>query len=574
MTEGVDPKMKRKSAFAVFQAAFLVLALAASSGTIMAQDGEGGEEGFSAYDVARLKIFQGAAWVRMPNTKEWEEFATNTPVPEKSRVSIPEGSEAELQFHGGQFVLLTGGTEIDIRRFDEELSSFRLRAGEIRFDLPKDDFSPARVAFPGGGIANFPVPGRYWLFVKDNGETRLVVRAGQALVKVGDEDLRIESGEVATIDGGVSVAQYRGPEDDRVEDLPPLTGEEAKVDAPPDAVRELSDYGEWVSSNEYGYVWRPMVSAGWSPYYYGRWVWIFPIGWTWVSYEPWGWYPYHFGWWANDPVFGWVWCPYRSFVSVNLTFGRMNVRHYHRGARFLPGNVRFVRENGNIRWIPLRPGERYTRSGIGRSDARIVAWDKPLARDSIFYRTGGTRGKAEWRDWSTVRKDRRTVVVGPSRDRGTAPAPRAVAPSRGRSTPSMQRPGTVGPGRETPRTERRTQPERKSGSGTPDARSAPAERRQETAPSERYERGGRQGGRTNPQAGGQRQESVKQEPAGNTREPESSGGVQRQESSRSVEKRESSGSGASTQRPKSPPSRSMERRERRTPSRSDTDKDR
>src|SRR5512134_562666 len=116
--------------------AMLALGAAGSPGPALAAEAEGDDEGFSAYSVARVKIFQGTAWVRSPDSGEWEETTTNVPITERSRVNIPEGSEAELQFHGGQFVLLTGGTEVDVTTFGEAKSSFRLRSGEIRFDLP------------------------------------------------------------------------------------------------------------------------------------------------------------------------------------------------------------------------------------------------------------------------------------------------------------------------------------------------------------------------------------------------------------------------------------------------------
>lgn len=552
--------MKRIFAFSAFLAVSLVLAVTVAPRPLMAEERDGGVEEFSAYSVARLKLFEGTAWVRMPDTKEWEEFTTNSPIPEKSRISIPEGSEAELQFHGGQFVLLTSGTEVDVRRLDEEVSSFRLRSGEIRFDLPQDDFSPTRVAIPDDGTASFPVPGRYWLFVKDDGRTRLVVRSGEAVVTVGGEDERVRAGEVATIDGGIRVAEYAGPDDEGYLAPPPLTEEEARVDAPPAAVRELSDYGDWVYSNDYGYVWRPMVAEGWSPYYYGRWVWVFPFGWTWLSYEPWGWYPYHFGWWVTDPVLGWVWSPYRSFVSVNLTFGRARVRHYHRGVRFVPGNVRFVREGGNYRWVPLRPGERFVRFGIGRSDTRIVRYERPLAKSSIFYRAGGTRGKgkAEWRDWSGRTKDRRTVVVGPSRDRGGS-APRVVAPpGRERSVPVRERPGSVRP-EPRQRIERGSQAEPGKETQKPAVKSAPVEQKRESVPSGRYEKSNQQGVRTDT---GSRRDSAR---------PGSSGSPEKADKTVVPEKREKTVTKEKAEK-RSP--QVQEQKKRSIPPRSDEDDDR
>ncbi|HSL92078.1 MAG TPA: hypothetical protein VK863_05460, partial [Candidatus Limnocylindrales bacterium] len=188
-----------KRLLSVFLAAGLAMGGAVFSRPAHGAETEADEEGFSAYSVARIKIFQGTAWIRSPDSGEWEETTTNSPIAERSRVHIPEGSESELQFHGGQFVLLTGGTEVDIRKLDETNSVFRLRSGEIRFDLPAEDFSPVGVMIPNGGKAEFNVPGRYWLFIHDDGQTRLVVRSGESTVSTGKGAYGVKAGQEATI---------------------------------------------------------------------------------------------------------------------------------------------------------------------------------------------------------------------------------------------------------------------------------------------------------------------------------------------------------------------------------------
>jgi hypothetical protein len=157
----------------------------------------------------------------------------------------------------------------------------------------------------------------------------------------------------------------------------------------PAVAGELRQYGKWVPTKEYGYVWRPYVEDGWEPYYYGRWTWVSPYGWTWVGYEPWGWWPYHTGWWWPSSVYGWVWCPFGSFVSVHFSFGH-SVFHGHH-ARFFPANVRFVRRDRFVRWVPLRPGERRSNSRtFARGDARLTRWDRPVERGSVrVLRDGG-----------------------------------------------------------------------------------------------------------------------------------------------------------------------------------------
>jgi hypothetical protein len=82
---------------------------------------------------------------------------------------------------------------------------------------------------------------------------------------------------------------------------------------------DLNDYGEWVHTRTYGYVWRPHRASisqysNWSPYRYGHWRWIPPFGWTWVNDEPWGWATYHHGRWVWDNN-SWYWTPYGYYRS-------------------------------------------------------------------------------------------------------------------------------------------------------------------------------------------------------------------------------------------------------------------
>ncbi|MCP2500112.1 MAG: FecR domain-containing protein [Deltaproteobacteria bacterium] len=417
----------KRAAFCI--AASIAAFILAGVSPARAQEGEGPDGGFSAYAVARVKVLDGSVWVRPSDGGDWEEYLSNSPVPPRSRVSVPEGSEAELQFHGGQFVLLTSGTDLEVRDLQEGKSAFRLRAGEIRFDLPPDDFAPVSVRVPGGAVAQFPVPGRQWLTVTERDETRLVVRRGRAVVILDGDEHLLRAGDEALIGLDVTVGRYLGGADEYVEPPTPSMGE-APGAAPPVVVNELQEYGEWVNVPAYGYAWRPRVAVGWSPYVYGRWVWISPYGWTWVSYEPWGWYPYRCGYWVTDPVYGWIWSPYNAFVSVNFVVG--STRYAHHRVYYRPATVRFVPAGGNIRWAPLRPGERYRPAGYARGDARLAGWNRPLDSGRVFVRGGPDR--REWRDYSAVRVERqaeirKTRAAQPRPDTRTVrPENRAVRP--------------------------------------------------------------------------------------------------------------------------------------------------
>jgi hypothetical protein len=97
---------------------------------------------------------------------------------------------------------------------------------------------------------------------------------------------------------------------------------------------ELSPYGDWVHTPEYGWAWFPRdVAPYWRPYSDGRWV-QSDYGWTWVSFEPFGWATYHYGRWVLDRRFGWLWIP---------------------GTEWGPAWVAWQAGDGYVGWAPLPP---------------------------------------------------------------------------------------------------------------------------------------------------------------------------------------------------------------------------
>jgi len=79
---------------------------------------------------------------------------------------------------------------------------------------------------------------------------------------------------------------------------------------------ELDDYGSWYESEDYGYVYQPLIVVqdnSWRPYTCGRWR-CTSQGWCWVSDEPFGWACYHYGRWCKMPRRGWCWVPGKKWA--------------------------------------------------------------------------------------------------------------------------------------------------------------------------------------------------------------------------------------------------------------------
>ena len=432
----------------------VTVALSALTLPARAVGAEKDDAGIPSTAVARLKIGQGTAWVRSGDSGEWQEAGHNYTLTERSRVSVPQGSEAEIQFRGSQSLLLRGGSEVDIRQLGEKEAAYRLRSGQAVLSLPKADFAPVRVKVPGTREVRVDAPGHYTLSI-DRGITKFHVRAGEGAVTSGEgPPTAVKAGEEASIGEEIRVSRVESAVPEPVPEAR-LTEAEEAAGIPSAAAGELRQYGEWVSTPEYGYAWRPYVDDGWEPYYYGRWAWVSPYGWTWVGHEPWGWWPYHTGWWWPSPVFGWVWCPFHSFASVHFTFGRSVFFGHH--ARFFPANVRFIGRDRFVRWVPARPGEIVSRSNsLSRGDSRLARWDRTVERGAVRVRRdggrpvawegrgGGSRGAVNGARTNSPRTDLRTGGSSVSRARG-GNAVRARQANDGAASRSVRRGDTRAP---------------------------------------------------------------------------------------------------------------------------------
>ena len=86
---------------------------------------------------------------------------------------------------------------------------------------------------------------------------------------------------------------------------------------------QLSPYGDWISSPDYGYVWRPYFDnpESFRPYSSnGNWVYT-DYGWTWASGYDWGWATFHYGRWDFDNYLGWMWIPGYEWAPAWVSWG-------------------------------------------------------------------------------------------------------------------------------------------------------------------------------------------------------------------------------------------------------------
>jgi hypothetical protein len=124
--------------------------------------------------------------------------------------------------------------------------------------------------------------------------------------------------------------------------------------------KALDADGDWIETDNYGYVWRPNVATrdpAWRPYTNGHWA-STDYGWAWISDEPFGWATYHFGRWTRLRGLGWVWVP---------------------GDDWAPAWVSWRSGDDYVGWAPLPPEARDDAGEIG------VWADSSFGLDAVQY---------------------------------------------------------------------------------------------------------------------------------------------------------------------------------------------
>ena len=152
--------------------------------------------------------------------------------------------------------------------------------------------------------------------------------------------------------------QELGPSSDLFpENITDITEEDLPEFVPDNQAREdfgesLDPYGDWLSTDNYGEVWRPNTSqtVEWSPYTVGQWNYT-ELGWHFTSPEPWGWACYHYGRWIKYRTLGWCWVPGREWAPAWVSW---RTSSSHIGWSPLPPTATWNHTTGIRRWVDSR----------------------------------------------------------------------------------------------------------------------------------------------------------------------------------------------------------------------------
>lgn len=313
--------------------------------------------------VARISFIRGDVQIRRLNSQDWERAVLNLPIVEGDEIVTDSTSRIEIQFNIFMHLRVAENTQLKVVGLKDEGVALSMPTGSV--NVRAVEFDPAKSYFEidvPKTTVSIQKPGSYRIDAGTADSIEIFITAnegGEARVYSPDAGFTVKNGRRARVFiGGNQVGEWEMADASQFldefdnwslerDDVIAARLKGAYYDRYYDrdiyAADDLNDYGDWIYTPTYGYVWRPYRTSissynDWSPYRYGHWRWIPSYGWTWVNDEPWGWATYHHGrWvWYNG---SWYWTPY--------AYNRGNRSWWH------PALVVVRVVASNVCWYPL-----------------------------------------------------------------------------------------------------------------------------------------------------------------------------------------------------------------------------
>jgi hypothetical protein len=292
---------------------------------------------------ARVRTLEGDVRIRKGDVED--DLSRGTPIGEGD--VLESRGRGVVQLVDGTRIAFAGATRFTVAALFKDAKGerqvlLRLDYGRLRVSLGGESDARFRIDTPSGQVTCMD-KGTFTVEMERDRTLRLKVFNGRVTVRNERDEARVGTGERLTVYGSQDRLDrvrdfntYEEDEFDRWSERTTVVRRGRSWERVPAELRHYSDdldeNGEWVHSDEYGWVWKPGSQAeDWRPYYRGRWA-AYPGGMTWVSDEPWGYVTYHHGRWAWGAGLGWYWIP---------------------GVNYSPAWVAWRYDGGYCGWAPL-----------------------------------------------------------------------------------------------------------------------------------------------------------------------------------------------------------------------------
>ncbi len=312
--------------------------------------------------VARISLIHADVSTQRGDSGDWSAATLNQPVMTGDKVSTGDNARAELQLDFANILRLGPNSQANMATLTKRTIQIQLAQGIADFSVSKDSEAEPEIDTPNVSIHPAHHDGVFRVEVRPDGDTVVIVRAGQAQIATPQGSTEVNAGEMATVRGDSESAQYKISSAPDRDDWDRWNSDRDHMIYNANSwhhtnrrytgAQDLDAYGNWQNVPDYGDVWVPNEPDGWVPYRDGNWTYEPYYGWTWVGYEPWGWAPYHYGRWFPYGN-AWAWWPGPVYAGYNPFWAPAYVSFFGWGGGFGFG-IGFGGWGG-FGWLPIGP---------------------------------------------------------------------------------------------------------------------------------------------------------------------------------------------------------------------------
>jgi hypothetical protein len=311
--------------------------------------------------LGRLAAVSGAVAYHSGVGAAATEAAVNLPLTTGNRIATPPRAHATVDIAAGRFYV-DGDSALTIGALGPGMAAITLEKGAVILRILPGGAGQVFVIDTPRGKLRADQPGYFEVEVAADS---VAVSALEGGAQFNDSTV-LSPGMRATVAKDAAPIMDAAVQDDFIRRVAAEIAEagDDKLEAPSHVspqttgFHELQHHGLWISTEQYGWVWEPMVASDWAPFKDGHWVEIAPFGRTWIDNASWGFAPAHYGSWAEVNS-RWVWVPGSAGQETPGFFGAPT-------------------ESGHANWIALGPEEpHFTASPVIVTNVRVVNQPAP-----------------------------------------------------------------------------------------------------------------------------------------------------------------------------------------------------
>jgi len=309
--------------------------------------------------VARVGEFDGKVEVQIHAADAWRPAVRNMPLVERTWVRTANTASVEMELDDGSVLRLSSDALFEFSDYTRLSTGQRVSVLSIDHGVAYFTGEPERrdavILVVPGAQATVHTGTRLRLEARDN-SSQISVLEGKVRFSSPVAEMDLSEGETARVENASRARFFLYREiapldsdrwNEQRDKTLAATGSAGHVPGLRYGLADLDGGGSWMQTADLGVVWKPKVTASWTPYRDGQWLWYDELGYTWIANESWGWLPFHYGRWMDASGLGWVWSPGKSTA-------------------FKPGEVYWLREANLVGWGPLGPGETWAAASVPR----------------------------------------------------------------------------------------------------------------------------------------------------------------------------------------------------------------